>query len=74
MSLFKLFKKKPKAEPKNYKTESNKLAFSVSQQTYNPNEDTKYHKHLEDSGYKLDQELSNDDRHKVYHNSNKNIQ
>lgn len=71
MSLFKLFKKK-KVEPKNYKTELNKLAYSASQQTYElDNYNNKYHKHLEDSGYKLDQELSKDFRHKVYHNPEK---
>jgi hypothetical protein len=67
-----LFKKKPKPEKKNYKTESNKLAYAASQQTYElDNYNNKYHKHLEDSGYVLDKELSKDFRHKVYHNPNK---
>ena len=67
----KVFKQK-KNEKKNYKTESNKLAYSASQQTYElGNYNNKYHKHLEDSGYVLDKELSSDFRHKVYHNPNK---
>lgn len=68
--LSKLFKRKQKPEKKNYKTEENKLAFSVSQQTYSNDKNSKYHKHLEDQGYFLDEELSGDTRHKVYHNNN----
>ena len=66
----KLFKKKQKPEKKNFKTEENKLAFSVSQQTYLKDTNNKYHKHLEEQGYVLDEELSGDTRHKVYHNKN----
>lgn len=69
MSLFKLFKKKPAKEQKNYKTEENKLAFSVSQQTYSNDKDSKYHQYLESQGFKLDEDLSKD-THKVYHNPN----
>jgi len=63
-----MFKKQTKTKNvKNYRTENNKLAYSVSQVTYNGT-NNKYHKHLEDSGYLYDKELSKE--YKVYHNSN----
>lgn len=72
MTLFsKLFKKEELRQPakKNYKTEDNKLAYSVSQLTYSGDTNSKYHKYLESQGYKLDESLS-EDTHKVYHNPN----
>ena len=70
MTLFsKLFKKKEAPAKKNYKTEENKLAYSVSQLTYSSDTNSKYHKYLESQGYKLDESLS-EDTHKVYHNPN----
>ena len=70
MTFFsKLFKKKEAPPKKNYKTGYNKLAYAASQQTYElDNYDNKYHKYLESQNYKLDEELSKDTRHKVYHN------